>query len=337
MKMFDLKEFLCVCIFALIMCPIYANAIQLSDIQQGTNARIDLYSKRYGTNLISSYALTPRAGLNQIDENLNYLTYQPGGTWTNIITGTNEWGTINHVLNPLKKGYKYTYNFYVLKSANFINTIKDLYLCTTYTYTYEQCKKIPITAVSTSSVNIPNKDNSTVYYYEFSVSFDFNEDVQYGRLMMGFTPVANRNIKVFFLGSTLKEEGTITDMNDIKDSLTDSTVDSDAISSLGGTALPTSGPLSAILNIPVQVFQTLIDNLNVNTCRAIEFTIPFVDSDVTIPCFRNLLIQMGADIFYEGIGTIAGGIAVFNYVLYLGLQFKRMQDLEGSDAEFGGL
>lgn len=121
------------------------------------------------------------------------------------------------------------------------------------------------------------------------------------------------------------------------DTITNSDVDSDSISSLTSTKLPTTGVLSSILNMPIQFFNSLLNNLDTTTCKAVVIPIPFVDSTFTFPCVRSLLNDLHALEFYNAIGSLVGGIALWNYILYMGHQFKRMEDLEDGSGEFGGL
>lgn len=126
-------------------------------------------------------------------------------------------------------------------------------------------------------------------------------------------------------------------VKDTNDTIKDGSVDSAGITALTETKLPTSGIFSAILNLPVQFFQSLLDNLSTTTCKNIEFTLPYVDQDVSIPCVRKLLEQLNALAFYETIGGLVGGIAIFNYLMYMGKQFTKMELLQHTNAEFGGL
>lgn len=121
------------------------------------------------------------------------------------------------------------------------------------------------------------------------------------------------------------------------DLLKDSSTDSDGISSLTSIEFATTGPLSVILNLPVRFFDTLLNNLDANTCGNIEFPLPFVDMDVSIPCVRKLLEQLNALDFYENIGLMVGSIALFNYFIYMGKQFTKMQRLQHTNAEYGGM
>lgn len=124
---------------------------------------------------------------------------------------------------------------------------------------------------------------------------------------------------------------------DTNDTIKDGSVDSGGITALTETKLPTSGVFSAILNLPVQFFQSLLDNLSTSTCKNIEFPLPFVEQNVSIPCVRKLLEQLNALQFYETIGLLVGGIAIFNYLMYMGKQFTKMELLQHTNAEFGGL
>lgn len=149
---------------------------------------------------------------------------------------------------------------------------------------------------------------------------------------------SNNNNTKDIIDNNNKNADKITDsVNKTNDTIKDGSVDSAGITALTETKLPTSGIFSAILNLPVQFFQSLLDNLSTTTCKNIEFTLPYVDQDVSIPCVRKLLEQLNALTFYETIGALVGGIAIFNYLMYMGKQFTKMELLQHTNAEFGGL
>jgi len=124
----------------------------------------------------------------------------------------------------------------------------------------------------------------------------------------------------------------------VDDTLNDGSVDSDAINSIGSNLPETTGPLSAIINLPVRFFQVLLNALNTTTCPVISFNIPWVNKKCTIPCVRNLLQQIGALDFYETIGTMVGAVLLFKYIIYMGKTFQKMSDLEDTSySTWGGL
>lgn len=124
----------------------------------------------------------------------------------------------------------------------------------------------------------------------------------------------------------------------VDDTLNDGSVDSDQINSIGSNLPETTGPLSAIINLPVRFFQVLLNALNTTTCPVITFTIPWVNKQCTIPCIRNLLEQIGALDFYETIGTMVGAVLLFKYIIYIGKTFQKMSDLDDtSSSTWGGL
>lgn len=193
--------------------------------------------------------------------------------------------------------------------------------------------------------NLPN--NVTVYKYGITVSnavpspnikiskltyFADASSSQINEIQSSISSVFNNISNV---ANNVKDvENAVKDTND---TIKDGSVDSAGITALTETKLPTSGIFSAILNLPVQFFQSLLDNLSTTTCKNIEFTLPYVDQDVSIPCVRKLLEQLNALAFYETIGGLVGGIAIFNYLMYMGKQFTKMELLQHTNAEFGGL
>lgn len=173
--------------------------------------------------------------------------------------------------------------------------------------------------------NIQNSGNTIEFYWNTPESFGVQQhymisDITYNKSQ-----------------ETLQEE-TNDKIDNINDTLTDSSVDAEAISGVGDNLPPTNGVLSSLINLPVRFFQTLLNSLNTTTCPIIKFQLPFVHNDVSIPCIRNLLDEIGALDFYETIGTMVGGLLMFKYLIYMGKSFSKMSNLESTGNEsWGGL
>lgn len=165
------------------------------------------------------------------------------------------------------------------------------------------------------------------------------ENITYGGISPSITysqSTGNYDQKLDDVNDSINNVGD--KVGDVNDTLNDGSVDSDQINSIGSNLPPTTGPLSAIINLPIRFFQVLINSLSTTTCPVISFTIPWVNTQCTIPCVRNLLEQIGALEFYETIGAMVGAVLLFKYVIYMGKTFQKMSDLEDtSSSTWGGL
>lgn len=127
-------------------------------------------------------------------------------------------------------------------------------------------------------------------------------------------------------------------VNNVNDTLNDGSIDTDGISSIGGNLPGTNGVLSSILNMPVRFFSILLNSFDTTSCPSFSFTIPFVNQNCSIPCFRSILSDIGALTWYEGIGGLVGGLLIFTYIIHLGKTFHKMGDLDDTGNEsWGGL
>lgn len=165
------------------------------------------------------------------------------------------------------------------------------------------------------------------------------ENITYGGISPSITysqSTGNYDQKLDDVNDSINNVGD--KVGDVNDTLNDGSVDSDQIGSIGSNLPPTTGPLSAIINLPIRFFQVLLNALDSKTCPVISFTIPWVNYPCTIPCVRNLLEQIGALEFYETIGSMVGAVLLFKYAIYMGKTFQKMSDLEDtSSSTWGGL
>lgn len=187
----------------------------------------------------------------------------------------------------------------------------------------------------------PGSENSIQTIF-LGISQQFNVTCNKSNADIGQDIINNNNNNTQIIINNQNDNANKIDdsIKDVNDSLTDSNVDSDSISSLTTTELPGNGVLSNILNMPISFFQKLLNQFKSTSCNPIVFTLPFVHQNVSIPCPRDLFKSMGALVFYESIGTLVGGIALFKYLIYMGRQFHEMEKLSSqgiSEVEFGGL
>lgn len=104
-------------------------------------------------------------------------------------------------------------------------------------------------------------------------------------------------------------------LNDLNDSITDDTEpDTSSLSDAAGW-LP-AGPVDSIANLPITFFQTLLSKLNKN-CSPIELTLPFIDTELSLPCLSTIFVEIGFNSWWEGFGLIAGAWCVYKYLIQL--------------------
>lgn len=108
----------------------------------------------------------------------------------------------------------------------------------------------------------------------------------------------------------------ITDsIKDLTETLTDTNVDTSSLNNVVGW-LP-AGPVDSIINLPLTLFNSLLSALNLS-CTEITLPLPFVNSDLKLPCLGTILQQInGFWVWYETIGVMVAGIILYNYLLAL--------------------
>lgn len=133
-----------------------------------------------------------------------------------------------------------------------------------------------------------------------------------------------------------QQQQTNNKLDEMNDNITSSDVDTGALDDTNVNN--DNGVLSAILTLPIDFFRNLINGLNgYDSCPNLQFTLPFVDYPVNIPCVRNLMDKLGSTIFWESIGLLCGGLTMFYYLIHLGKELSDMMTLKETRAEWGGL
>ena len=104
-------------------------------------------------------------------------------------------------------------------------------------------------------------------------------------------------------------------INNLTETLTDTNVDTSSLNNVVGW-LP-AGPVDSIINLPLTLFNSLLSAFNL-TCSDIELPLPFVNTNMKLPCLGSLLRQItGFWVWYETIGAMVAGIILYNYLLAL--------------------
>lgn len=78
------------------------------------------------------------------------------------------------------------------------------------------------------------------------------------------------------------------------------------------------GPLDSIINLPLTLFNSLTNTLS-GTCTAVSLTLPFVNKNLTLPCFNTFMSQYltGFSTIWTLIGSIVSIFILYNYLLSL--------------------
>lgn len=78
------------------------------------------------------------------------------------------------------------------------------------------------------------------------------------------------------------------------------------------------GPLDSIINLPLTLFNSLTNTLS-GTCNAVSLTLPFVNKNLTLPCFNTFMSQYltGFSTIWTLIGSIVSIFILYNYLLSL--------------------
>lgn len=128
------------------------------------------------------------------------------------------------------------------------------------------------------------------------------------------------------IGSIGQQNNTIIEQNketnekldNIDDALTDSTPPSqDELNVLNGASgwLP-PGPIDSILTLPLTMMESISNNLG-KECSPLEFTLPYINKKIYLPCFNSFIYNTNFDTLWNWFGTIAGAFLLYYYLLSL--------------------
>lgn len=132
----------------------------------------------------------------------------------------------------------------------------------------------------------------------------------------------------------------INNQNEIKDFLTDDTppnVDSSSLSQSAGW-LP-AGPVDSILTLPISLLQGVVNVFtNPSACQDVILPLPFVNTNLTLPCVGPILSQIGITPLWNVVGAIIGFFLIWNTLKWL---YKFVDDTltmrENESSLWGGL
>lgn len=184
--------------------------------------------------------------------------------------------------------------------------------------------------------NYSPSENST-YNADVTISpQDSSSNVKIYKIDYSFTSKQTENIKVvtFAFGENYNGSsttGTLQFSYFMVDATNQEIVD--AVKDLDNTIKDTSVPsfnqdqflgylpenaLSSILNLPLNVMNTIVTSLNSSTCTPITLPIPYLDNkSYQLECVSVLFQKMGVSTIINFIGTLLGAFMLYNYLLNL--------------------
>lgn len=192
--------------------------------------------------------------------------------------------------------------------------------------------------------NYKPEDDSTTYNADVSISLqDSNSNIKIYKIDYSFTAKLTANIKVvtFAFGENYNGDsttGTLQFSYFMVDATNQEIVDavkdlSNDIKDLDNTIKDTSVPsfdqdkflgylpenaLSSILNLPLNIMNTIVTSLNSSTCTPITLPIPFLDNKTyQLECISVLFQKMGVSTIINFIGTLLGAFMLYNYLINL--------------------
>lgn len=126
----------------------------------------------------------------------------------------------------------------------------------------------------------------------------------------------NQNTENIINNQNQNTQQIIQGQEDIKDAITDDTPpDTSGLENSAGW-LP-AGPLDSILNLPLTMFQNLLNALS-NQCTPVTVNLPYVDEPITLPCISVIFSQIdGLSTWWNSIGLLLGGYILLKYLIGL--------------------
>lgn len=184
-----------------------------------------------------------------------------------------------------------------------------------------------------------NYDTSDISVYNADVTIspqDSNSNVKIYKIDYSFTSKFTDYVKVitFAFGENYNGDsttGTLQFSYFMVDATNQEIVD--AVQDLNNTIKDTSVPtfnqdqflgylpenaLSSILNLPLNIMNSILTALNSSTCTPITLPIPFLDGQTyQLDCVSVLYQKMGVSTIVNFIGTLLGAFMIYNYLINL--------------------
>lgn len=176
----------------------------------------------------------------------------------------------------------------------------------------------------------PQDSNSNVKIYKIDYSFTskFTDDVKvvtfaFGENYNGDSTTGTLQFSYFMVDATNQEvvdavKETNKKLDELNKNITSPNVPNknELSSKLDTTGWLKPGPVDSIINMPLNLINNLLSNLNNKTCSPLIIDIPYLNNkQITIPCLSTLYEQMGLSSFFNSIGVIASSLILFRYLV----------------------
>lgn len=287
---------------------------------QGSTASI-----HFETNIVASFfGNLPNNSVYNPWTNLEYLTVKSCGSRSintqSVSTAVTEWRDTYDG----RPRYNYTLTVYGDVSVNGFspNTTDDV-RCT-------------VSAGDTFFFNVINtgtgiSNNLRVWFEQNPMSFYWSNSIDNSLLQ---TQINQNNTIIN------QNEQIINSQNETNDWLKDTTppnVDSSGLAQSAGW-LP-AGPVDSILTIPITLLTGIVNVFtNPSACQAVQLPLPFVNTNIDLPCVGPILDQIGITPLWNIVGAIIGFFLIWSTYKWL-YEFvdKTLTFRENNSSIWGGL
>lgn len=182
--------------------------------------------------------------------------------------------------------------------------------------------------------------------YQFYTNYGIRDTIYFEQNPM--TIEWSNNINDLLLQTQINQNNTIINQNEqiingqneTNDWLKDNTppnVDSSGLAQSAGW-LP-AGPVDSILTIPITLLTGIVNVFtNPSACQAVQLPLPFVNTNIDLPCVGPILDQIGITPLWNIVGAIIGFFLIWNTYKWL-YEFvdKTLTFRENNSSIWGGL
>ena len=189
---------------------------------------------------------------------------------------------------------------------------------------------------------------SVDYSFKSKSTFDF-DIVALAFALNSSDSIQTGTLKFSYLMLDATNEDIVNAVNDLKSNIDDvkNSVD-DVNSSINDSSVPNfdqnkflgylpENALSSILNLPLNVLNSIQSNLTSSTCNDLVLPLPYLDNkSIKLECVSKLYQKMGFTNLVNWIGTLLGAFMLYNYLINLykwvdGVLTFRENNWEGYD------
>lgn len=166
-------------------------------------------------------------------------------------------------------------------------------------------------------------------YYDYTYQDDITEIVKFSFTIKTIQNVTmpsfirlyacmkddNYNASLTYTYNNISTDNISTD-NSLNNFLQDGSLPS--INGLSDTSIIPSGPVDAILTLPLNVMNALLSTLNSSTCLPLQLPIPFTGGTLVLPCISTLYAKInGLNSFLNWFSAIFSAFILYEYLIYL--------------------